>query len=150
MQRVVYNIAYTILCVYWFLFRPHTYGAKVVIERDGKVLLVKHSYGPKQWSFPGGGKKKGETMELTAVREAQEETGLRLGEVTFIGNFLTQNEYKYDHVHVYRATSESGEVNIDGKEIITYEWALHDSEREWTPLGEKIWGMYLSHKQGQK
>jgi 8-oxo-dGTP pyrophosphatase MutT (NUDIX family) len=118
----------------------------VVIERDGRVLLVKHSYGPRAWSFPGGGKKREEPLELTAVREAKEETGLLLGEVTFIGNFVTDGEYKKDHVHVYLAKSPDGEVRIDGEEIVAYEWAMHNSERKWTPIGEKIWGLYLAHK----
>ncbi len=142
--RIWYVFVYHILRIFWFVFRPHTFGSKVVIERDGKVLLVKHSYGPAAWSFPGGGKKQKETFEEAAIREAKEEVGVRVTHITFIGNFVSHNEYKYDHVHVFLAKAD-GEVVIDGREIIEYAWATHDFQTHWTPLGEKIWHMYQSH-----
>jgi 8-oxo-dGTP diphosphatase len=47
-----------------------------VIEREGSVLLVhRPAYG--DWSFPKGKLEDGETWEEAAVREVEEETGLR-------------------------------------------------------------------------
>jgi len=51
----------------------------IIVEREGKLLLVKRKHGPYkgEWAFPGGfidyGK---ETIEQTAVRELKEETQL--------------------------------------------------------------------------
>ena len=45
-------------------------------DRDqSKILLVKNSdHG--RWSLPGGAVENGETLEMAAIREAKEETGL--------------------------------------------------------------------------
>jgi 8-oxo-dGTP diphosphatase len=47
-----------------------------VIERDGSVLLV-HRPEYDDWSFPKGKLEDGETWEEGALREVEEETGLR-------------------------------------------------------------------------
>jgi 8-oxo-dGTP diphosphatase len=47
-----------------------------VIERDGSVLLV-HRPEYDDWSFPKGKLEDGETWEHGALREVEEETGLR-------------------------------------------------------------------------
>jgi 8-oxo-dGTP diphosphatase len=44
--------------------------------RDGRVLLV-HRPRHEDWSFPKGKLEPGETWEVAAVREVEEETGLR-------------------------------------------------------------------------
>lgn len=49
-----------------------------IIRPDGAVLLVKNSLGNRKWTFPGGGVMRGETDELAACREVQEELGIRI------------------------------------------------------------------------
>jgi ADP-ribose pyrophosphatase YjhB (NUDIX family) len=53
----------------------------VVIEREGAFLLGKRGPGvraPGKWSFPAGYVERGEVVEEAAVREAFEETGLKV------------------------------------------------------------------------
>ncbi|HEY9764908.1 MAG TPA: NUDIX hydrolase [Chroococcales cyanobacterium] len=51
----------------------------VVLEKDEKVLLVRHRKGEKKyWLLPGGGVDYGETLEECARREVREETGLEI------------------------------------------------------------------------
>lgn len=50
----------------------------VVIRVSGGVVLVRRRYPPHGWALPGGFVELGETLEAAAVREAAEETGLRV------------------------------------------------------------------------
>ena len=54
---------------------------------DGKFVLVKRRYPPFKgfWAIPGGFVEYGETVEEAAVREALEETGLRVRPVRLLG-----------------------------------------------------------------
>lgn len=53
--------------------------AGVVLIENGKVALIeRHRAGKHYYVFPGGGVDKGETPEQAAVREMEEETGLRV------------------------------------------------------------------------
>ena len=58
---------------------PHYRIAVGVIWKKGRILIARRA--EKQmlgglWEFPGGKQKKGETLERTALREIEEETGL--------------------------------------------------------------------------
>jgi 8-oxo-dGTP diphosphatase len=58
--------------------RPHVGVGALVIE-NGKVLMVKRKYPPRQgyWSIPGGHVELGERIEDAAARELYEETGVK-------------------------------------------------------------------------
>ncbi|MEN3335809.1 MAG: 8-oxo-dGTP diphosphatase [Blastocatellia bacterium] len=58
-----------------------TAGA-VVVNREGRVLLVKHVFRPGSgWGVPGGFINKGEQVEDAARRELREEIGLELDRI---------------------------------------------------------------------
>ena len=61
----------------WFRFsRPMTLGARVaVLDSQGQVLLVKHTY-TRGWLLPGGGVEEGEELEDALLREITEECGM--------------------------------------------------------------------------
>ena len=62
-------------------------GIGIVVVRDGKVLLLRRagSHGAGTWSLPGGHLEHGETWEACARREVEEETGLRIQGIRFVG-----------------------------------------------------------------
>lgn len=62
-------------------------GVGVLIEKDGKYLLIKRAADPDKgmWSVPGGLVEIGERVKDAAVREAMEETGLRVEIVDRLG-----------------------------------------------------------------
>jgi 8-oxo-dGTP diphosphatase len=55
-------------------------AADVVIQYKGGVVLVRRKNEPYRgkWALPGGFVRYGEKVELAAMREAREETGLRV------------------------------------------------------------------------
>ena len=53
-------------------------AASVITDADGRILLVHHTYGERNWEIPGGGLEAHESAEAAAMREAREETGVTL------------------------------------------------------------------------
>jgi 8-oxo-dGTP diphosphatase len=57
----------------------------VIIELEGGIVLIKRRFPPPGWALPGGFVEYGETVECAAVREAEEETGLRVTLTRLLG-----------------------------------------------------------------
>jgi 8-oxo-dGTP pyrophosphatase MutT (NUDIX family) len=81
------------------LTRSMTLGVRaLVIDREGRVFLVRHTY-VKGWYLPGGGVERGETVLQSLVRELEEEGAIRLtGEPELRGLCLNTAR---DHVALY-------------------------------------------------
>ena len=108
---------------YWFIFRPKTFGVKVVVHNNGEILMIKNSYGRwNKWMFPGGGINKNEDSEEAAKREVLEEVGVRLTDVRKIGGYTSDREYKKDTVSVFLGESSDKDFKIDKKEIAEAQW----------------------------
>jgi len=62
-------------------------GVGAIIIDQGKVLLVKRGHAPLkgEWSIPGGVLEVGELLRDAAVREAAEETGLKVETADLLG-----------------------------------------------------------------
>nr|MBC7245073.1 NUDIX domain-containing protein [Chloroflexota bacterium] len=83
----------------WRITKPPTVGVRLILVQDKAVLLVKHTY-QRQWYLPGGGVKKGETVEEATRREAAEELGAELGILRLVGVYTNFYEHKNDHIVV--------------------------------------------------
>lgn len=57
--------------------RPAHLGVNVLVICGGR-LLMERRWDCDRWGLPGGGAKRGETLEQCAVRELHEETGMRI------------------------------------------------------------------------
>ena len=86
--------------IYCFIFRPVRMGVRVLMTQNNRVWLVRHTYVP-GWHMPGGGVKRGETLEDAARREAMEETGAHLGEISLMGAYTSFIQWKTDHAIVF-------------------------------------------------
>jgi ADP-ribose pyrophosphatase YjhB (NUDIX family)/rhodanese-related sulfurtransferase len=53
-------------------------SSSVIVDASGRVLLVHHAYGERNWEVPGGVLEGHESAETAAMREAREETGVIL------------------------------------------------------------------------
>ena len=69
--------------------RPEVEAAGGVVRRGGRVAVV-HRPRYDDWSFPKGKLDAGETFEVAALREVEEETGLRCE----LGAELPSTEYR--------------------------------------------------------
>src|SRR5207248_8875419 len=91
-----------VLHVYWRFARAMTLGVRaLVIDDEGRIFLVKHSY-VSGWHLPGGGVEAGETFVDALRRELREEGCIEvLGEPVLHGLFFNSHASCRDHVAVY-------------------------------------------------
>ena len=107
-------------------------GVAVIIEKTGRVLLIRRSgsHGAGTWATPGGHLDFGETPEQCGAREAREETGLEVADLTFmaITNDLFTIEQKHYITIWMRAGRIVGEPSIASpREMTEFGWFAWDA-----------------------
>jgi 8-oxo-dGTP pyrophosphatase MutT (NUDIX family) len=119
-MKWILTLAYHANRLRCFLLRPLSISVKLILVQDGKIVLVQHSY-QRGWHIPGGGVKRGETLEQAARREAREELGATLNNLRLHGIY-TLWEYKSDHADVWRSVyAIIGDAEIEHFEFFRYE-----------------------------
>ncbi len=98
---------------------PITVGVGAVMERDGRLLVVKRTYGAIKglWSIPSGYVEPHESVAMTLEREVQEETGVvgRTGNLLAMRNRVTPDVN--DTFLIFRMGYVSGEPRPDAQEV---------------------------------
>jgi 8-oxo-dGTP diphosphatase len=119
---------------------PRIDVAQVLIERDGKVLVV-HTLIPDsnidRWGLPGGSREAGETLAEAAAREAREETGLdiEVGELLALGEWIHGT---HDLFAVFRARADGDPRPQAGEAVVACRWISLDEAdalMPWYPGG---------------
>jgi len=101
------------------------FAASVLLSDEaGHVLLVRHNYGLRRWSLPGGVVEPNETVRETALREAREEIGVEVEIGGLHGKYYVHGlERPPVNSHVFLATIRSGVPHIaDKNEIAAIRW----------------------------
>lgn len=118
LHRRAYRLAHAVRKVWWRLARPRLNGCAIVAsDIEGRLLLVRQSYGAGNWCFPTGGIRRSEEPEAAARRELREETGCEASAMTLLGVEDAVLHGARNRVHVF-ATRVSGQPRPDMREII--------------------------------
>lgn len=90
----------------------------VVLNRDGKVLLLHHILRPGNgWGIPGGFLDRGEQPEKAIRRELLEETGIELHDVRLLKAHTAAR-----HIEFLYAARSDGEPRVLSREITELGW----------------------------
>lgn len=103
-------------------------AAAVAIVDQESVLMVQRADSGK-WTLPGGTLDFGESLPDCAIREMQEETGLRVEITDILGTYTNPNikiaysdgEVRQEFTVVFLAKTEDREITIDS-ESLSYRW----------------------------
>ncbi|MBM7564914.1 NUDIX hydrolase [Paenibacillus sacheonensis] len=87
-------------------------AAAVIVDAEGRILLVKHSYGKNNWDLPGGKSEANESAQQTAAREVLEETGLNVEVGQLTGIYYEAGRDHDMHHFVFLATIVKGQVPV--------------------------------------
>lgn len=110
-----------------------TYAVALISVKEGKF-----------WCLPKGLLDKGETPEMTAVREVREESGLngriieKLGDITYWYYIRGENTKCRKTVHFYLMEYESGDTSQHDLEVDGAEWfSLDEALRKISFKGDR-------------
>jgi len=99
--------------------------ALTLIKSDDGIFLIKRRFKPfaNYWSFPGGTKKSSEPIEITAIRETKEETGLDIEIIKNLDNFVGKGDNsRTTNLHIFLCKTTSQEYVIDKEECLDGGW----------------------------
>ncbi|MEN9913132.1 MAG: hypothetical protein RLY66_540 [Candidatus Parcubacteria bacterium] len=140
--------------------KPRKLFTLCMIHQDGRILLgmKKIGFGAGNWNGFGGKVEPGEEIDAAAAREVREEAGVNPLDIQKVGilEFEFQNDPKVMEVHIFSATTFSGEpVESDemrpqwfDQDKIPYDNMWSD-DRYWLPMvlqGKKFKGRFLFDK----
>ena len=119
-RRALEQALRRVLHAYWRFARAMTLGVRaLVIDEEGRVFLVKHSY-VSGWHLPGGGVEAGETIGEALARELQEEGNIEMTAPPQLhGLFFNDRDSRRDHVALFvvRAFRQLA-APVPGREIV--------------------------------
>ncbi|SRR6266571_6836986 len=98
-----------------------TVGAlAVIVDKDGRILLVKKNYDNMGWQLPGGFLEEGESAQHALKRELREELDLSIDGITLAG--IYHKVYENNLSIVFYCDRVTGNPTPDRKEIseVTY------------------------------
>ena len=118
LHRAAYRLAHALRVRWRRIVKPQLNGCAVVAsDLEGRLLLVRLSYGTDAWSLPAGGVRRGEDPERAARRELLEETGCEARAMTLLGVQEGTSFGAPSRAHVFAARI-SGNPRPDMREVV--------------------------------
>ena len=118
----------------------HSGGSAIYCEKDGKVLLVKqfrYPYEQELYEIPAGKLNEGETPEQTAIRELEEEGGIKAKSVEKLFDIYPTPAYTNEIIRIFKATDlTDSKIKLDEDEFLSGEWVEKDVALKMVNNGE--------------
>ena len=143
--RIIFTILFRCAAIFFTITKKRVCGSLVAVWSSDKILLVKKSY-RKNWSLPGGMRKKGESWEQAAVRELFEEVGIRIDEeaLSFVVE-VTGDLGPGDQARIFQVQTKGHPIiRIDRREISAAEFVAPEKALQ-RVLDGNVEKMLLAH-----
>ena len=118
----------------------HVGGSTVYCELDGKILFVKqyrYAYGKEILELPAGKRDGNEPLEQTAIRELEEEAGLKANSVSLMFEVYPTPGYTNEIIRVYKAEGiTETQRHLDQGEFLEGEWIPKEQLKQMIKSGE--------------
>ena len=106
-------------------------GSAIIENEKGEILLFRSPKWSNKWTMPGGHIEPGEKIEDALLREAEEETGLKLKPIKIIafGELIGSKDFHRPAHFIYfdlLCKIGGGEIKLDNQELIEYRWVKPD------------------------
>jgi 8-oxo-dGTP pyrophosphatase MutT (NUDIX family) len=128
-----------VLHSYWRFARGLTLGVRaLIIDEEGRVFLVKHSY-VSGWHLPGGGVEPGETVRDALAREIREEGNIELtGPPELYDVYFNRGVSRRDHVVLFVVQNFRQQADpVPDREIVAHGFFALDSMPNDTTAGTR-------------
>ena len=118
----------------------HGGGSCIICQKDDSVYMVKqfrYAYGEEVWEIPAGKLEKGEDPKITAIRELEEEAGLKAKDASLLFEVYPSPGYTNEIIRIYRAEGiTESKQSLDEDEFLTGKWFTLDELRKMMQTGE--------------
>ena len=97
----------------------------IAIHKDDKLLMARHSYNTRvKYALIAGFVEMGESIEEAVHREVKEEVGINVKNLKYMGS--QPWPFPNSLMCAYKAEYDSGEIMVDGNEILKAKWFSKD------------------------
>ena len=118
----------------------HSGGSAILCEKDGKILLVKqfrYPFGEEIYELPAGKLNDGETPEQTAIRELEEECGIKAEKIEKMFDIYPTPAYNTEITSIFRVLEfNETAVHLDEDEFLSSVWIEKEKLKEMIDKGE--------------
>lgn len=118
----------------------HSGGSAILCERDGKILLVKqfrYPYKEVIYEIPAGKLNTGEDPAETAIRELEEEGGIKAERVVKMFDVYPTPAYTNEIIRIYRAEGlKETQIHLDEDEFLSAVWVDKTEIKKMIDCGE--------------
>lgn len=118
----------------------HNGGSAVLCEKDGKILMVRqyrYAYQKELHEIPAGKLNQGEDPKQTAIRELEEEGGIKADDMELLCEVYPTPGYSNEVIRIYKAVGlKQSIMHLDEDEFLSAEWIDKEQLKEMLKNGE--------------